>query len=284
MVIESNIDVGSCVSASQAGQFSRIDCSGADNKNYCCIYNPNGLHLNAASRNCCTYEEYSDQHWATISLIRCGQILLASVFAITMGTLFALLWTSWGVSEKDIQASRRIVLRELMKRQILYQSKQAIDPSALTSFRKLSDTLSRSRSKKKKMMESRKQDGKRKSDEKVSKAPSVLVRIPSIKNVSDIPKSQKQIEMNQLQSQINTSKMPKRKQIEMKHLRPSNKSSTILKSSRSAKKSSKMSKSSAIASRSSGKLSNMSSKNMNSRGSADVLSKVVNSGESAAQT
>lgn len=174
MVLEYNTDVGSCVSTI-GGSLSRIDCAGDDGKNYCCT-NPIGLHLNITSRICCTYQEYADQHWAILSAIKFGSIWLTTVFAGTVTVLFFLLISSLGISEEDIQASRRVILKELMKKQILYKSKRGITPSAVAGFKRLSETLSSSLTSRAGKKDGGKQTGtderRRRSADNTSKLPS----------------------------------------------------------------------------------------------------------------
>lgn len=142
MTLNSNVDIGSCVAARGKG-LERIDCANDDGKNYCCT-DPVGLLLNATSRLCCTSEEYADQRWATLTVIRTELILLLTVFMAVVGTLSYVLITSLGISEEDIKASRRVILKVLMKRRLLYKSKTTVRPSAITGLRHLSATVSRS--------------------------------------------------------------------------------------------------------------------------------------------
>jgi hypothetical protein len=142
MVLSQGIDIGSCVNSSM-GVLTRIDCTVDDHNNYCCS-NPLGLLVNSSSRVCCSYEDYANQHWAMVAAIRCSLVLLIAIFLVTMMTLFLFFVTSWGISEEDIQASRRIILKELLKKQILYRTRRTIGPYAVSGLRNLSSTLSNS--------------------------------------------------------------------------------------------------------------------------------------------
>lgn len=154
MVLNYNVDVGSCLTNEPS--LRKLDCTNNDGRHYCCV-NITSILPDAASRYCCNYKDYAAQHWVSLSVMRIFLILLIPVFLSTFLVLVFFLITSYNISEKDIQRSRRIILNTLMKKQLLYKSGK-IEPSAVTGMTRLSNTLSASISAKRR---NRKQGDKR---------------------------------------------------------------------------------------------------------------------------
>lgn len=146
-----NVDVGWCVTNNN-GNLTRIECRGDDGKNYCCsVTKSSSLIFDSGMRACCSYEDYADEHWVTIGIIKSLFIFSTVIFANLLLCLAYFYLTSRAIKERDVKTSRRVILKELLKEQILHKS----DKTGLTAFdslmtlsNSLSSSVSRRRTRK----------------------------------------------------------------------------------------------------------------------------------------
>lgn len=133
------IEIGACLTTNDSGILVRLDCLGEDDRNFCCTSKSvSGFIPYPAQQDCCTYEEYADEHWVTLAVIKVMLILVTTVF-IQVSLLLAYFYiTSMNISESDIKAHRRIILRELLKQHIL-RKPPGLAPRAATTLKRASD-------------------------------------------------------------------------------------------------------------------------------------------------
>ena len=91
-----------------------------------------------------SYNDYADEHWVTLGTIKSLLIIISIVFLNLICLLIYFFISCSGITESDIRASRRIIMKELLKEQILHKSDRS-DPSAYPGLKKLSDGVSRKR-------------------------------------------------------------------------------------------------------------------------------------------
>lgn len=145
-----SIDIGGCVTK-QINTLSRLYCLDNDELNFCCQQsNVSVLIGDTGARTCCSLENYSDQHWVSLAAIQGYSILLFPLFIFLMLVLSWFYFTSCKIRQSDVQKSRRYIMKQLLKHQILHKSKRtSIEPSIVRGLRDISQSLSSSRDKKK---------------------------------------------------------------------------------------------------------------------------------------
>lgn len=145
-----SIDIATCVSNSSNEGLIRLYCLESDDANYCCkVNNASNLLLDSGERKCCSYDEYLDQQWVTAASIQGFSLLLVVLFFYFIIVVVWFYLTTFRIKQADVDATRRRVIRQLLKKQILHKSKLKPGPSLVSSIRQLSKTLSSSRSKSK---------------------------------------------------------------------------------------------------------------------------------------
>lgn len=144
MGLASTIDIGVCTSLNQNKQLARIYCLANDGLNFCCQQvNASTLSGDSGERVCCSLSDYLGQQWVTLQSIEIYSILLAAFFVATLMIVIWFFLTTHKIGESNVNKSRKVIIRHLMRKQLLHKSKMH-DDSVLASVRRIKDTFSES--------------------------------------------------------------------------------------------------------------------------------------------
>lgn len=143
MSLTYNIGIGACLSRNDSsGTWDKIVC--LEDRNFCCrVSNFSNFLSDTGKRSCCSYEQFSDQHWATMAAIQGFSILLAVMFMLVLIVSGWFYLTSCGISETEITEQRKKIIGQLLRRQILDRAHRNI-PSVVGSLKQTSDSSSSS--------------------------------------------------------------------------------------------------------------------------------------------
>lgn len=132
-----DVDIGIC----WLGPNRQVACLDEDDRNYCCDKLSILLMENATETSiCCTYEQYTDEHWVSLAVVQGYYLFLIVFFVGTTSWLGWIFVTSLMIDEKDVKLSRRLILKRLLKNQILHKSR-VTDPSAVKSMDRIHNSL-----------------------------------------------------------------------------------------------------------------------------------------------
>lgn len=140
-----SIDIGSCVTK-ENDILSRLYCLNGDKLNFCCQQTDVTILIgDTGARTCCSLENYSDQHWVSLAVIRGYSILLVPIFVFLLLVLAWFYSTTSRIRQSTVQRSRRYIMNQLLKHQILHKSKRShIEPSIVHGLRDISRGLNSS--------------------------------------------------------------------------------------------------------------------------------------------
>lgn len=137
-----SIDIGSCVTK-QGSDLSRLYCLDNEKFNFCCHQsNVSILLKDTGARKCCSLENYSDQHWVSLAAIQGYSMLLVPLFFYSILVMCWFYFSSYKIRHSDVQESRRYIMKQLLKHQILHKSKRLhIEPSIVHGLSNISRVL-----------------------------------------------------------------------------------------------------------------------------------------------
>lgn len=137
-----SIDIGSCVTK-QDDALARLYCLDNNKLNFCCQpSNASILLKDSGARKCCSLENYSDLHWVSLAAIQGYSMLLVPLFVYSIFVMGWFYFNSYKIRHSDVQESRRYIMKQLLKHQILHKSKRFhVEPSIVHGLSNISRVL-----------------------------------------------------------------------------------------------------------------------------------------------
>lgn len=144
--MNSFVEVGTCYSSNDIGSLTKFYCLNDDDKNYCCIDRSTSSldKYDSSQSNCCSYEEYGNQHWVTLAIIKILFIVITVIFLNSLLLFIFFFSKCIGLKEADIKERRRVVLKELKSKKIIVNTPASsrslkIDETAISRATKKSN-------------------------------------------------------------------------------------------------------------------------------------------------